>query len=196
MVEIEICSHGQWIQNCKPCRERRKQSVPTFKGADNAATKNPENSTHFYGHPWAEWFAMRDAGVDILHEYGGRRRLITYPDLWAEIEVRLGRSLRSTTWEVGRLLEDIHDESGIDERFMLTAIVIDGKNEVPSQGFFRLASRRHLLPEINVPKAGQEEGKLTLAQWEFWEDQKTGVLDILLSSKIELILSETLSGDR
>ena len=121
MAHIELCQHGKWIHNCRPCREKRRQSLPKYKGTSTSDKKTPENSDTFYGHPWAEWFAMRDAGITILRERGAGRRLITYPELWEAIETRLGKDLGNSQWKISRLLEDIDEESGLDAQFILTA---------------------------------------------------------------------------
>ena len=153
-----------------------------FKGTSNSDRKTPENSDTFYGHPWVEWFAMRDAGIAILRDRGAVRRLITYPELWEAIETRLGKELGSSQWKVSRLLEDIDEESGLDAQFILTALVVDARTGEPSEGFLRLASKRHLLAEKDTPPIGQAGQKLTPEQRRFWEDQKAGVFKLLNAS--------------
>ena len=183
MGEIEICVHGAWIHNCRPCREKRKMSVPAYKGTSKSGRKTPENSDTYYGHPWPEWFDMRNAGIAILRECGERRHLITYPDLWVAINERLDKHLDSSQRKVSALLNWIDQDSGIDARFMLTALVIDGHTDIPSEGFFRLAERKHLLSASDSPPAGQAgRRELSPAQRRFWDEQKNGVFEILSSS--------------
>ena len=180
MADIEFCRHGDWVQNCKECRELRKQSLPKFKGASRSGKKTPENSDTYFGHSWPEWFAMRDAGIAIIEERGAQGSTITYPELWEAIAGRLGRHLESVQYEVPALLEGIDEESGMDARFLLTALVVDGYTAIPSEGFFRLAERRNLLAPGDTPPPGQAGRRsLSPAQRKFWEDQVAGVFAIL-----------------
>lgn len=81
---------------------------------------------------------------------------------------------------VPALLEAIDEESGIDARLILTALVVDGNTGIPSEGFFRLAERRNLLDPSDTPPPGQAgRRELSPAQRRFWEDQKRGVFAIL-----------------
>jgi hypothetical protein len=95
------CIHGLTPPTGSICKSPAKppgssRPAPADRRAPSGR-KTPENSTSYFGHPWPEWFAMRDAGAECIIASARRGETTTYHKLWSQIESVLGVSL-GTSW--------------------------------------------------------------------------------------------------
>jgi hypothetical protein len=96
---------------------------------------------------------------------------VTYGELWAAAEDRLGRRLGSRYRQQPFLLEYIADRTFERKHALITALVVDEGNPRPGEGFFRLAVARDLLPPEDAPASGEPWTEMTARQRSFWYSQ-------------------------
>lgn len=173
--EDDECIHGLTALTCSLCKAP-KAAPSSQKGwsrpSSASGRKTPENSTSYFGHPWSEWFAMRDAGIECILQCARERRTTTYHQLWPEIERNLGVDLGNPWRQMPNLLGYISEQSCGEFRLLLTALVIEeGSVPQPGEGFFRLAAAMGLLAERDAPPEGVPWRGMTELQRTFWEEQ-------------------------
>ena len=154
--------------------ERRREAQRRTKSSDGR--KTPENSTTFFGHTWAEWFRMRDAGYAFLCERASHRRMVSYREVWDAVGNALPFDIGPMYRQVPHLLRYISMYAVDEFGFLPTALVTyDGDPDVgPGPGFFRLAGSLGLIPEADVPAEGEEWRAMTPNQRRFWTEQLEG----------------------
>jgi hypothetical protein len=145
--------------------------------ASSSGRKTPDNSSDYFGHPWDEWFAMCDAGRDLILESVRLKRFLPYPEFWSGIKTRLQRDIGDPWRQEPLLLEYISDRTYEDLGLFITAMVIDPETGHPSEGFFRLAAARGALPEQEAPEMGVTWKQMTPKQKVFWEDQARKIFE-------------------
>jgi hypothetical protein len=180
MNSSNLCAHGVVLQLCPRCKNsfREKRRVERRRSDSWTGRKTPDNSDSFFGHTWPEWFAMRDAGADIILEHARRQRYLTYPELWAGVRTRVGFDIGHPWRQIPILLEYISDNTFELIGLFVTAIVVDGGPESgPSEGFFRLAASRGALPEADAPPTGESWAGMTGPQRTFWENQVSRIFE-------------------
>jgi hypothetical protein len=141
--------------------------------------KTPDNSSHYFRHPWPEWFEMCDAGRDLILERVRLKQFLTYPELWSGIKARLQRDIGDPWRQVPLLLEYISDRTYEDLGLFITAMVIDPETGSPSEGFFRLAADRGALAGQDAPEMGVRWEGMTAKQKDFWQDQASKIFERL-----------------
>ena len=145
-------------------------------GLNYQGRRTPENSEDFFDHPWSEWFAMRDAGVDLLERHAKKRTTTTYKKFWSGIQSGFVGDVGKSGRQVPQLLRYIGELSFDKYGLILTALVVtDGHDPHPSEGFFRLAARLGLIPEDEAPEKGVEWIGMSKAQRTFWKAQVEGL---------------------
>lgn len=132
--------------------------------------KTPENSTEMFGHPWPEWFAMRDAARAHLEATARAKGLTTYGEVWAAIEQALGKELGNRHLALPRLLGFVTDEEEAGSKMLPTSLIVaEGKEGAgPEVGFFRLAASLGELDESESPPKG-EDWTMSEGQRAFWQ---------------------------
>jgi len=151
-------------------RTRRTTSAPR-----NRRTSGTTAGQAFFGHPWAEWHQMVDAGVAHLVEHAEAGATTTETELWQHIGTTLGLSLEDPRLPMPFLLRDITNRQLEDTGLLLTALVTrdDGS---PSPAFFRLAAQVGRLPSVQAPAESQDATwTMTDRQEAFWRDQLQGL---------------------
>ena len=156
---------------------KARTNRPSQSSADGR--KTPENSRDFFGHPWPQWFAMRDAGYEHIIERARKRQTTTYRDLWAAVARRLGEDIGNPWRQIDDLLGYIGQAAYEKDRVMPTAVVMyEGADDAgPGPGFFRLATSMGLFPEVHAPAAGEKWATMTDVQRRFWEEQRDLLFD-------------------
>jgi hypothetical protein len=137
-----------------------------------------DNSDPYFGHTWAEWFAMRDAGAALILEHGRVREYLPYPQVWAGVRTRVGFEIGHPWRQIPLLLEHISDYTFEGIGLFVTALVVDGDPLIgPSEGFFRLAAQRGALPESDAPPTGIPWTGMTARQRAFWDEQVSRIFE-------------------
>ena len=148
------------------------------RATSTSGRKTPENSSEMFGHPWTEWFQMRDAGFDHIERCARKRSLTTYAELWSAIATQLGKDLGSHWRQLPNLLGYISEWAYEKYKLIPTALVIDQEGDAhPGPGFFRLAAMLGALPENDSPPTGEEWTGMTDSQREFWEASRDAVFN-------------------
>ena len=144
------------------------------RSSSTSERKTPDNSAHFFGHPWPLWFSMRDAGYEHIIACARQRKTTTYKDLWAAITAALQQDLGNPYWQMGHLLGAISEHAFAKDGLMPTALVMyEGADETNAgPGFFRLAESMNLLPDGVAPPPGEPWKEMTDAQRQFWVEQR------------------------
>jgi hypothetical protein len=134
--------------------------------------KTPETSPTYYGHPWSEWFAMRDAVLTYIGEKARSGKKTTYGELWSAIEARLGKDLGNPHYQLPSLLGYAATEGFEQTNLVVTALVIyEGRPEMPGDGFFKIAAEFGIFDEKDAPEDGREWTEMNPTQRSFWEQQ-------------------------
>ena len=136
--------------------------------------KTPENSSSFFGHPWPEWFAMRDAGYEHLVERARERRMTTYGELWDAVAEKVGVDLGNPWRQIDHLLGYIGEAAYEKDGVTPTALVTyPGDGDVgPGPGYFQLAVSLGLFPARDAPSKPSAWKEMTDGQRQFWETQR------------------------
>jgi hypothetical protein len=153
---------------------RRKSPKPSA-----SHRKTPENSTHMFGHPWPEWFEMRDAAFDFLCLCAAERRLGSYGEIWTRISNSLGKDLGNHWRQLPYVLGYVSTRSVEEFDLLATALVIydpDDAESGPGPGFFRLAASLGVLDDSDAPLEGTE-WSMTDRQRTFWRQQVDAMFD-------------------
>lgn len=82
------CKHGLQTATCVLCNgwaERVAARQPEVR-APRSTRKTPETSSTYYGHPWNEWFEMRDAVLAFIGSKARAGQKTTYGELWDAIK--------------------------------------------------------------------------------------------------------------
>jgi hypothetical protein len=144
----------------------------------SSGKKTPENSSDMYGHPWAEWFEMRDTGLDLIATAARDRGLTNYSDLWDGIGKALDRDLGNSWRQMPNLLGYISDHAYSQFKIIPTALVVEKEGDPhPGAGFFRLAAIMGVMLESDVPAVGESWTEMTDRQQAFWDASKEAVYD-------------------
>ena len=148
----------------------RAAAKPKPRAKKTSGGKTPENSTEMFGHPWPEWFAMRDAARAHLVATAQAKQLTTYGEVWAAIEKDLGKELGNRHLALPRLLGFVTDLEETGSKMLPTSLIVtEGKqDEGPEPGFFRLAASLGEIDESESPAKG-EDWTMSEAQREFWQ---------------------------
>jgi hypothetical protein len=150
--------------------ERRKLAAASGR-------KTSDNSSSMYGHPWPEWFQMRDTAMELIAEAARNRDYIRYGDLWKGIERRLGKDLGDRWLQMPNLLGYVSDHFHNEIGALPTAVVVSQGQPKPEQGFFRLAAWEGYLPDADAPTEGEDWSGMSPRQDAFWRDQVAAVFD-------------------
>jgi hypothetical protein len=139
--------------------------------AASSGRKTPENSVDMFGHPWPEWFRMRDVGYEHIAKCARARTKTNYADLWTAIGHGVAKDPGSPWRQLPNLLGYIGDLSNEKTGLTMTALVVYREGEEsPGPGFFRLAASQDLIPEQEAPPVGKDsEWQMTAFQRTFWE---------------------------
>lgn len=156
-------------------KEREAQEKLRAKRSSSSSSerRTPENSQDYFGHPWPEWFAMRDAAFDFLVECARGRRTAGYGETWDAVGAAIGKELGSHWRELPNLLGFVSERSQAELGLLSTALVIyqpDAVSSGPGAGFFRMATRMGLLDDSDSPPDG-EEWVMSERQRDFWQSQ-------------------------
>ena len=174
------CIHGLAEGTCSICLDRSRPKPPAVSRERSLydGRKTPENSDSYFDHTWPEWFEMRDAGIAFVSDVAREGRKTRYGELWKDIRNRLGRDIGSHIYQLPMLLEymsvDFYEETGL----ILTALVEYAEGEeMPGDGFFRLAGMVGAIPKEQVPEFGTEWVAMTPEQEAFWKSQVEGLFE-------------------
>jgi len=179
MDQFGECKHGVRATNCGICKEPIRANPPrkmTSTSGIYQGRRTPENSEDFFDHPWSEWFAMRDAGVDLLERHAKKRTTTTYKKFWSGVQAGFAGDVGKSGRQVPQLLRYIGELSNDRYALILFALVItEGDDPHPSEGFFKLAARLGLIPDGEAPEKGVEWIGMSKMQRTFWKDQVEGL---------------------
>jgi hypothetical protein len=162
------------ISELESAPARRKTAKPS-----GSHRKTPENSTHMFGHPWPEWFEMRDAVFDYLCVCAAKRQRASYGEIWTRLADALGKDPDNNWRQLPYVLEYVSRRSLEEFEILATALVIYDSGDVdsgPGPGFFRLAASLGLLADADSPPEGIE-WSMTDRQRTFWEQQRDAMFD-------------------
>lgn len=175
MDGVDECKHGMKATNCGICKEpalAHRSKHRTAGGGVYQGRRTPENSDDFFDHPWVEWYAMRDVGMELLKRYAKKRSTTTYQRFWSGVRSGFAGDVGKSGRQVPQLLRYIGELSFDEYGLILTALVVtDGRDRHPSEGFFRLAARLELISDSEAPDTGVEWTGMSTLQRAFWKDQ-------------------------
>ena len=158
---------------------RRKTPKPSV-----GHRKTPENSSSFFGHPWPEWFEMRDAAFSFLCVCARERRLASYHEIWTTVGAKLGKDLGNHWRQLPHLLGHVSERSLEESGILATALVVYDPGDAssgPGPGFFSLAVSLGLL----APADGQQDAEtwtMSDRQRTFWRQQVDAMFDRFAST--------------
>jgi hypothetical protein len=158
---------------------RARQERAPKRSSSAGHRKTPENSTEFFGHPWPEWYAMRDAAAAHIADRAAEGRTTTYEELWRAVAASVGNDLGTPWRKINRLLGAVVEQALEDGDLIPTALVVHDatRPEGPGPGFFRVAAEYELLPWSDAPPDGEDDTwVMTDRQRAFWEDQVARLL--------------------
>lgn len=121
---------------------RTRSTTPRAPRAPKAPTAPPG----VFGHPVAEWTAMRDVALERIGVAAAEHRFLTPDELWAEVAAAIGKDLGDLRFKVPRLLADVAAKAAEELRFLPTAIVVPSERVGPGRPFFKVAKDLDLLP--------------------------------------------------
>ena len=156
--------------------DKARRSRPKSKSAPSGR-KSPSNSVDMFGHPWQEWFAMRDAAYEFLRRCARDRSTTASGDVWHAVSEALGTDLGSHWRKLPHLLGHVSEHSHAESGVLASALVIsvpDDQESGPGAGFFRVAASLGLIDRPDAPAAGTE-WVMTEAQRGFWREQVDAV---------------------
>jgi hypothetical protein len=137
-----------------------------------------------FGHPWPEWFKMRDAAFDFLCRCASEQRLASYGEIWAAVGAALGEDLGSHWRQLPNLLGYVSSHSLDELDLLATALVIydpEDERSGPGPGFFRLAASKGLLDDEDAPPEGAAWA-MSDRQREFWRRHVDAMFDRFIGS--------------
>ena len=148
---------------------RTRTSTPRAPRTPKASVPKPAPGV--FGHPVAEWAAMRDVALERIGAAAAERRLLTPEELWAEVAAAVGRDLGDHRFKMPRLLADVAAKAAEDLTFLPTAIVVPSERVGPGRPFFKVAKDLDLLPGGLFIPIGDEGWVMSPDLRDHWRSQ-------------------------
>jgi hypothetical protein len=153
-----------------------EKAKPKKSAGAGSGRKSPDNSSEMYGHPWAVWFQMRDAGLEFLDQSAALEKKVTYGEVWDAITSQVGDQAGVAWRQLPHLLGFIGAKGYEQSGFIPTSLVVYQDDYArPGPGFFRLAVELGALNAEDAPTEGDRWTTMTEVQQQFWEAQMQGM---------------------
>lgn len=148
--------------------EERKAQAKKRPSSASSVKKTPENSTEIFGHPWEQWFAMRDAATAHLEARAAEGRLTTTAEVWAAVGEGVGADVGKPGLQLPKLLATVAADAFPARQAVLTALVATPDGDGPDPSFFRHAADAGVLPAeaSPAPTKGAAPTEAQLAHWQ------------------------------
>lgn len=148
--------------------EERRVAAKKRPSSASSVKKTPENSTEIFGHPWATWFAMRDAATSHLEARAAEGRLTTTAEVWTAVGDAVGAEVGKPGLQLPKLLATVAADAFPARQAVLTALVATPAGDGPDPAFFRHAAEAGVLPADASPPPTKGAGP-TDAQQAYWQ---------------------------